>query len=85
MVRMLKNKTDSSISLAPCVIGLGPGFTVGDNCHIVIETNREDTPGKIISKGSASPDTGRPALVKGYSTKRFPVCYYRFICWNRSS
>ena len=45
----------------PFVIGLGPGFTAGDNCHVVIETNRGHSLGRIYRQGCAIKDTGLPA------------------------
>ena len=45
---------------SPFTIGLGPGFTVGENCHAVIETNRGHTLGRVYWTGSASADTGQP-------------------------
>ena len=45
---------------SPFTIGLGPGFTVGENCHAVIETNRGHTLGRAYWTGSASADTGQP-------------------------
>jgi xanthine dehydrogenase accessory factor len=58
--RLLKHKADSSPSSAPLVIGLGPGFTCGENCHAVVETQRGHTLGRVYWSGSASADTGQP-------------------------
>jgi len=58
--RLLKHTADTDITSAPLVIGLGPGFTVGENCHAVIETNRGHTLGRVYWTGSASADTGLP-------------------------
>lgn len=55
---------------APLVIGLGPGFTAGQDVHVVIETNRGQSLGKIIFEGSAEPDTGVPAPVSGFTVER---------------
>jgi xanthine dehydrogenase accessory factor len=41
---MAKRNTGTAISDAPLVIGLGPGFTAGLDCHAVIETNRGHWP-----------------------------------------
>src|SRR5258707_359793 len=38
--RVAKVNLDTMIRDAPLVIGLGPGFTAGIDCHAVIETNR---------------------------------------------
>jgi len=55
---------------AGLVIGLGPGFTAGKNCHAVIETNRGHYLGKVITEGTAQPDTGVPGNIGGYTAER---------------
>jgi xanthine dehydrogenase accessory factor len=55
---------------AKLVIGLGPGFTAGDDVHMVIETNRGHNLGRIITTGSAEADTGIPGAIGGYAEKR---------------
>ncbi len=52
------------------MIGIGPGFTAGKDCHYVIETVRGPSLGKVIRSGSAAPDTGIPGEVGGYTTER---------------
>ncbi len=37
---MAKSNLNTRITDAPCVVALGPGFTAGVDCHVVIETNR---------------------------------------------
>ena len=44
----------------PLHIGLGPGFTAGENCHAVIETRRGHTMGRVYWNGSAQADSGEP-------------------------
>jgi len=68
--RMLKQNIDTSCDLAPIVIGLGPGFTAGKNCHAAVETRRGDALGRVIYDGSPQADTGVPAAVNGISLKR---------------
>ena len=68
--RMTKKESDCSINLAPIVIGLGPGFRAGINCHAVIETNRGQNLGQVIYDGAAQPATGEPSRVKGVSHNR---------------
>jgi xanthine dehydrogenase accessory factor len=58
--RLLKLRADNSLSSAPLVIGLGPGFTCGENCHAVVETQRGHFLGRVYWSGSASDDTGQP-------------------------
>jgi len=55
---------------APLVIGLGPGFTAGVDCHLVIETNRGHDLGRIIACGSAEPNTGIPGDIAGHTDER---------------
>ncbi len=55
---------------APLVIGLGPGFTAGEDVDCVIETNRGHHLGRVIYEGSAEPDTGIPGSTLGYTVER---------------
>ena len=63
--RMEKRSLDTRIDDAPLVIALGPGYSAGENCHAVIETNRGHWLGRVIWNGSAEPDTGVPGRVDG--------------------
>lgn len=67
---MAKRNTGTGISDAPLVVGIGPGFTAGTDCHCVIETSRGPELGRIIRRGSALPNTGIPGELGGYSTER---------------
>lgn len=60
----------TSIEDAGLVVGVGPGFTAGKDCHCVIETKRGHYLGKVIYSGSAIPNTGIPGEVGGYSSER---------------
>jgi xanthine dehydrogenase accessory factor len=55
---------------APLVIGLGPGFVAGEDVHCVIETQRGHNLGRIITAGSAEPNTGVPGRVDGIAAER---------------
>lgn len=55
---------------APLVIGLGPGFTAGEDVDCVIETNRGHHLGRVIDEGPAEPDTGTPGSTLGYTVER---------------
>jgi xanthine dehydrogenase accessory factor len=55
---------------ASLVIALGPGFTAGADCHLVIETNRGHDLGRIIDSGSAAPNTGIPGDIAGHTDER---------------
>jgi len=65
-----KKNTGIHPDLAPLVIALGPGFTAGQDAHMVIETNRGHHLGRIISEGNAAPNTGIPGNIAGYTADR---------------
>jgi xanthine dehydrogenase accessory factor len=58
--RLIKKPSELGMDAAPLVIGLGPGFTAGENCHAVIETSRGHTMGRVYWRGTAATDTGAP-------------------------
>ena len=58
--RMTKGPPYLDIGSAPFMIGLGPGFVVGENCDAVVETNRGHFLGRVIWEGSALPNSGVP-------------------------
>lgn len=58
------------ITDAPVVVGVGPGFTAGEDCHAVVETMRGHTLGRVIYRGSALPNTSIPGLVGGFAGER---------------
>jgi xanthine dehydrogenase accessory factor len=60
-----KRNLGTRLDDAPLVIGLGPGFSAGTDCHAVIETNRGHDLGRVIWQGSAEPDTGQPGTLPG--------------------
>jgi xanthine dehydrogenase accessory factor len=55
---------------APLVIGLGPGFSAGEDVDVVIETNRGHDLGRVIYDGRAEPDTGVPGEIAGVGAER---------------
>lgn len=65
-----KRNTGTSMTDAPLVVALGPGFAAGSDCHAVIETNRGHALGRVIYSGQAEPDTQSPGAVKGYTVDR---------------
>lgn len=58
------------IDEAPLIIGVGPGFEVGKDCHAVVETKRGHYLGKVILEGSAIPNTGVPGSIGGFTNER---------------
>ncbi|MDH5753122.1 MAG: xanthine dehydrogenase [Deltaproteobacteria bacterium] len=59
------------IGEAPLVIGIGPGFTAGEQCHAVIESNWGDGLGRVITSGSSQDYTGKHRLVEGHGADRY--------------
>jgi xanthine dehydrogenase accessory factor len=68
--RLTKQPPDLGMKAAELVIGLGPGFTAGQDCHAVVETQRGHRLGRVIWQGSAASDSGIPEGVAGYSGQR---------------
>lgn len=68
--RMLKRSPDTSMDNANMVIGLGPGFDAGKNCHAVIETKRGHTLGRVIWNGKPHEDTGVPEGIVNRHSER---------------
>ena len=68
--RMMKKNSDVTRKSAPVVIALGPGYTAPEDVHYVVETVRGHNLGRVISEGTALPDTGVPGKLGGESAKR---------------
>lgn len=67
---LAKRNLGTKITDAPAVIGVGPGFTAGQDCHAVVETMRGHTLGRVILSGSAIPNTNMPGLIGGFTGER---------------
>lgn len=67
---LAKRNLGTTIDQAPLVIGLGPGFTAGEDVDVIIETKRGHNLGRVIYHGQAVPDTGVPGEVGGESKRR---------------
>lgn len=67
---LAKRNLGTRITDAPIVIGVGPGFTAGEDCHAVVETMRGHTLGRVIYRGSALPNTNIPGLIGGFAGER---------------
>ena len=67
---LAKRNLGTAITDAPVVLALGPGFTAGVDCHGVVETMRGHNLGRLLTQGSAAPNTGVPGDVGGYTTQR---------------
>lgn len=67
---LAKRNLGTKITDAPCVIGVGPGFTAGVDCHACVETMRGHTLGRVITEGSPIPNTNIPGLIGGFAGER---------------
>ena len=68
--RMTKRPANLIPTPVNLIIGLGPGFVVGENCHAVVETLRGHRLGRVYWQGSAAADTGIPDPVREQSAER---------------
>jgi xanthine dehydrogenase accessory factor len=67
---LAKQNTGTRMDQAPLVLALGPGFIAGQDAHLVIETNRGHNLGRILTRGEAEADTGRPGNIGGFTDER---------------
>ena len=67
---LAKRNLGTTMGMAPVVVGVGPGFTAGVDCHAVVETMRGHTLGRVYYTGSALPNTAVPGLIGGYAGER---------------
>lgn len=65
-----KKNLGTTINMAPLVIGVGPGFTAGQDVHLVIESMRGHNLARIITDGMAQPNTGVPGNIAGFISER---------------
>ena len=63
---LAKKNIGTRRGVADVVIGLGPGFTAGEDVDVVIETNRGHDLARVILEGTAEPNTG--TVTMGYVT-----------------
>ena len=67
---MAKRNLGTKITDASLVIGLGPGFQVGRDVHMIVETNNTENLGRVILEGEAEKDTGIPIAIGGLTSER---------------
>lgn len=67
---LAKRNLGTALTDAPIVIGVGPGFTAGEDCHAVVETQRGHNLGRVIRTGPAAPNSGIPGNISGFTTER---------------
>jgi xanthine dehydrogenase accessory factor len=68
--RMLKQPPETVLGGGTFVVGLGPGFQAGVDCHAVVETKRGHHLGRVYWEGSVEPDTGVPGSIEGHTSDR---------------
>lgn len=67
---LAKKNLGTHRKMAPITIGLGPGFTAGEDVDAVIETKRGHHLGRVIYEGEAIANTGIPGIIGGYGKER---------------
>lgn len=67
---LAKKNLGTAITDAPLVIGVGPGFCAGKDCHAAVETMRGHTLGRVIRSGEPLPNTNIPGLIGGFAGER---------------
>jgi xanthine dehydrogenase accessory factor len=67
---LAKKNLGTSAKDAPLVVALGPGFEIGKDAHFVVETDRGHHLGRLLTSGSAAPNTGVPGPVQGITSDR---------------
>ncbi|MGL4392305.1 MAG: selenium-dependent molybdenum cofactor biosynthesis protein YqeB [Fusobacteriaceae bacterium] len=67
---LAKKNLGTKKGLVKTTIGLGPGFSAGDDVDFVIETKRGHNLGRVIKKGEAAPNTGIPGEIGGVGLDR---------------
>jgi xanthine dehydrogenase accessory factor len=60
-------------ALAPLVVGLGPGYTPGRNCHLAVETQWGETMGEVLRNRAPAARAGGPQPLGGVARERFAV------------
>jgi xanthine dehydrogenase accessory factor len=56
---MLKRETSTKITDAPLVLGIGSGFTAGENVHLLVESNPGCNLGRLVFDGKAAEKAGK--------------------------
>lgn len=67
---LAKRNLGTNRDMAPITVGLGPGFTAGEDVDAVVETMRGHHLGRVILQGAAIPNTGVPGMIAGYAAER---------------
>ena len=65
-----KKNLGTAKEMAPLVIGVGPGFTAGEDVDLVVESMRGHNLARIFTTESALPNTGIPGNIGGFTKER---------------
>ena len=67
---LAKKNLGTALTDAPAVVGVGPGFTPGVDCHAAVETQRGHDLGRVLWDRPPAPNTGVPGDIGGYTIER---------------
>lgn len=67
---LAKKNLGTALTDAPAVVGVGPGFTPGVDCHAAVETQRGHDLGRVLWDRPPVPNTGVPGDIGGYTVER---------------
>jgi len=59
---MLNRQTNTKLSDAELVIGVGSGFNIGTDVYLIVESNNSRHPGRVLIEGEAEKTPEGPAL-----------------------
>ena len=67
---LAKKNLGTALPDAPAVVGVGPGFTPGVDCHAAVETQRGHDLGRVLWERPPAPNSGVPGEIGGYTVER---------------
>ena len=67
---LAKKNLGTTRNMADLTVALGPGFVAGRDVDYVVETMRGHNLGRVITEGSAIPNTGIPGIIGGFGKER---------------
>jgi len=67
---LAKKNLGTNRAMASLTVGMGPGFTAGEDVDYVVETMRGHNLARILSEGQALPNTGVPGIIAGVGKER---------------
>ena len=67
---LAKKNLGTAMTDAPAVVGVGPGFTPGVDCHAAVETQRGHDLGRVLWERPPAPNSGVPGEIGGYTVER---------------